>query len=91
MDFLKEWRSKMKNNLSKGLLIQLVLLIILIILMIVSIFHRAFLSYADFVAGITFFVMVFNKKKDYNKLKQIILIILGLLFISLGIFNIING
>ncbi len=81
----------MKNNLSKGLIAQISLLIILIILMFLAIFNHKFLPYADFTAGITFMVMAFNKRKDYTKIMQIILILFGLLFIGLGIFNIING
>ena len=81
----------MKNKLSKGLIVQMILLIILIILMILAIFNHIFLPYADFVAGIIFIVMSYNKKKDYSKLRRIILIIFGLLFIGLGTFNFISG
>ena len=79
------------KNLSKGLIIQLILLIILIILMILSIFNQVFLPYADFVAGIIFISMVINKNKDYSTFMKVMLILFGILFIGLGVSNIING
>lgn len=82
---------KKKNQLTKGLIVQLVLLIILIILMVLSIFYKIFLPIADFVAGILFMVMAYNKKDQYKKPMLIALIIFGLLFMGFGVFNIING
>jgi len=79
------------KKLSKGLILQLVLLIILIILMILSIFKQVFLPYADFVAGVIFWTMAYNKNKDYSKFMTIILILFGILFIGMGVYNIING
>lgn len=81
----------MKNNLTKGLIIQIILVIILIVLMILSIFNNVFLPYADFVAGIIFMIMAYNKRKDYSKFMTILLILFGILFMGLGVFNIING
>ena len=91
MVFLKEWRIMMKNNLTKGLIVQFVLLILLIIFMILSLFRNVFLPYADFIAGLTFIVMAYNKRKDYSKFVTVLLILFGVLFIGLGVFNIING
>ena len=62
------------KNLSKGLIIQLILLVILIILMVLSIFNQVFLPYADFIAGVIFITMVVNKNKDYSTFMQILLI-----------------
>ena len=79
------------KNLPKGLVVQLVLLIILVILMILTIINKMFLPYADFLAGVIFFVMAYNKKETYSKPMLITMIVLGVLFLGLGVFNIING
>ncbi|MBR3362305.1 MAG: hypothetical protein IKG40_00080 [Bacilli bacterium] len=81
----------MKNKISKGLIVQIILLIILIIFVMLTIFNQAFLPIVDFIAGLTFFIIAYNKKNDYSKFMQIILILFGLIFISFGVFNIING
>ncbi len=81
----------MKKNLSKGLIVQMILLIVLIIFMFMTIINHIFLPFADFTAGIIFIVMAYNKRKDYSKFMQILLVLFGLLFMGLGIFNIING
>lgn len=82
----------MKNqNMSKGLIVQLVLLIILVILMLFSIFYKEILPIADFVAGIIFMIMAYNKRNDYSKFMMVMLILFGVLFMSLGVYNFING
>ena len=83
-----------KQKIGKGLIVQFVLLIILIILMFLSFVWKDLLPYADLLAGTTSLVMAYNKKDELKKGKKyipIILIVLGILFIFLGIFNFING
>lgn len=78
-------------NMDKGLLAQVILLIVLIILMIISIFNKAFLGFADIVAGLLFFLMAYNKRNTFTKLIMIIFVIFGILFLLLGVYNFING
>lgn len=92
MDFLKEWKNNMKKNqMTKGLIIQTILLFVLIICMLLSIFVKIFLPIADFLAGIIFLIIAYNKKQEYPKFILIIFIILAILFMGFGIYNIING
>ena len=81
----------MKNSLDKGLIIQMVLVVILIVLMILAIFNSVFLPFADFIAGVIFITMVYNKNKDYSMFMKILLILFGILFMGLGVFNIVHG
>lgn len=79
------------KNLDTGLKVQLILLIILMILMVLAIFNKIFLPIADFVAGLTFGVMAYNKRESYSKFMTILMILFGVLFIGLGVYNLING
>ena len=83
---------KMKSsneNLNKGLIVQFIALLILIILVIWTFFNKNILPYADFMAGITFFVMAFNKKG--SKITGVFCVIFGILFVLMGGWNIFNG
>ncbi len=80
-----------KNQMTKGLIIQTILLFVLIICMLLSIFVKIFLPIADFLAGIIFLIIAYNKKQEYPKFILIIFIILAILFMGFGIYNIING
>ena len=80
-----------KNQMTKGLIIQTILLFVLIICMLLSIFVKIFLPIADFLAGIIFLIIAYNKKQEYPKFILIVFIILAILFMGFGIYNIING
>ena len=80
-----------KNQMTKGLIIQTILLIILIIFMVLSVFWKIFLPIADFIAGIMFIMMAYNKRNAYTKFTLIVFIIFGILFAGLGVYNLING
>ena len=69
MGFLKEWRNSVKKNkMDKGLILQTVLLFVLIVCMFLSIFWKVFLAVADFIAGIMFIVIPYNRKDEYKKI-----------------------
>ena len=92
MDSLKEWRDNMKKKkMDKGLILQTVLLFILIACMFLSIFFKIFLAIADFIAGVMFIVIPYNRRKEYKKATLIIFILFGILFMGLGVYNLING
>ena len=80
-----------KNQMTKGLIIQTILLFVLIICMLLSIFVKIFLPIADFLAGIIFLIIAYNKKQEYPKFILIVFIILAILFMGFVIYNIING
>ena len=81
----------MKNNLSKELVVRLVLVIILAILMLLSIFNQMFLPIADILAGFIFLLMAYDKRQANNKAFMLMLIICGVAFIIMGGFNFVNG
>ena len=91
MGCLKEWMNMKSSNenLNRGLILQFISLLVLIVLVMWTIFNKAVLPYADFVAGITFFIMAFNKKG--SKLTSTFCIIFGILFVLMGGWNIFNG
>ena len=79
------------ENLNKGLIIQFVCLLILIVLVMWTLFNNDILPYSDFMAGITFFVVAFNKWKSEKKTLPILCIIFGICFIFMGGWNIFHG
>lgn len=80
------------GKMDVGLMIQFGLLIVLIVLVILSFFWKTFLPIADIVAGLTFMIIAYNKRDYYDKKYMIFFFIaFGVLFIGLGVFNLING
>lgn len=78
------------GNLSKGLVIQSICTLILLILVCVSAFNKKLFFLADLMAGITFFVIAYNKKNS-KKYIPVLCIIFGILFIIISIWSFING